>query len=154
MGGSKIVYSSINIDGIAPAKLFVLDVQTKTIEREIVPMPDRSALDKIVEVEPGVVFGINGDKCYKVDIRTGDVIYVKDLGGTAFPNMSSYNRRVTLGPDGCVWLYIDDWISRIRPSDGVVEKIVQTKPIGGLTFLNGELYIWGSASVRRITGLF
>jgi len=154
LGGQKIVYSSINIDGIPPAKLFVFDTTKKIIEREIAPLTDVSALDKILETSPGVIFGICGNRYYKVDIRTGQVLYIKDLGGDAFTGMRSYDRRLTLGPDGYVWLYIGNSICRVEPDSGTVEKIVDASPAGGLTFLNGDLYIWGYPNLRRVTGLF
>jgi hypothetical protein len=153
-GGTKIVYSSVAIEPGLEAKLFVFDVASGTIEREITPLPGVSALDKLVEVAPGVVLGVVGTRFFKVDVRTGEVHYLKDLGGEAFRGLSTYDHRLILGPDGWVWLYIDNSISRIRPEDGVIERVLDAKPPQNLLFFNNDLYLYGTTSLRRIAGLF
>jgi hypothetical protein len=155
LNGTKIVYSSIDINASGNAKLFVIDAVSKQIEREIIPpIPGATALDKIVEVSPGLIFGIQSPWFYLADIRTGQVRYVKELGGSAFPGLPSYDRRLTLGPDGHVWLYINDDICRIEPEQGVIEKIITYRPSGPLTFHQGQLYISKGSSLRRVSGLF
>jgi len=111
-------------------------------------------LDKLVEVQPGLVLGIAGTLFFKVDVRTGEVHYVKELGGEAFLGMRPYNRRLTMGPDGWVWLYIDNVISRIRPEDGMIERLLEARPAQNLLFFNNDVYLYGTASLRRISGLF
>lgn len=153
-GGNKIVYSSVAIEAGLEARLFVFDVASGRIEREIVPLPGASALDKLVEVEPGVVLGVAGTRLFKVHVRNGEVHYVKDLGGEAFRGLRTYDHRLPVGPDGWVWLYIDNSICRIRPEDGAIERVLEAKPPQNLVFFNHDLYLYGTSSLRRIRGLF
>jgi hypothetical protein len=153
-GGSRIVYSSVATEPGLEAKLFVFDVAAKRIERELTPVPGTSAYDKLVEVTPGIVLGVLGDRVFKVDIRTGEVLYARELGGQAFQGILTYDHRLEKGPDGYIWLYVNNWISRIRPSDGAVERIVSAAPAGNLVFFGNGLYLYGSANLRVVRGLF
>ena len=151
--GRKIVFSSIAIEPGLEARLFVYDVASRAIEREIVPVPGLSALDKLVEVEPGIVLGLLGTRFFKADVRTGEVLWVQDLGGQAFGDMRSYNRRPILGPDGWVWLYVDNFISRIDSRTGYVERVLEARPAQNLLFVGRDLYLYGTTSLRRIRNI-
>ncbi|MDW8129034.1 MAG: hypothetical protein RMI94_00675 [Bryobacterales bacterium] len=152
-GGRKLVYSAIALEPELEGRLFVYDVASRRIEREIVPVAGLSATDKLVEVEPGVVLGILGTRFFRCDVRTGEVHWVQDLGGQAFDDMRSYNRRPILGPDGWVWLYVGRTICRIEPRTGVIERILDAPPARNLLFMDGDLYLYGTTSLARIRGL-
>ncbi|MDQ5949353.1 MAG: tripartite motif-containing protein 71 [Patescibacteria group bacterium] len=146
-GGNKIVYSS------SGDTLFILDVATKQIERTIIPIPGTST-DKIVESEtPGVIVGIAGTKFWRVNVLTGEVIYVKDLGGTAFTGIASYDRRLIKGPDGYVWLFIGNTLSRINPINGVIESVKSGMTVNNIMFNGGDMYMYGGTNIYRISNL-
>jgi len=152
--GNKIVYSSVATEPGIEAKLFVFDTRAKRLIQQISVIPGLTAYDKLVETSPGKVLGILGDKFFLVDILTGQVAYVKPLGGQAFPNILSYDRRPALGPDGKVYIYLDNSIARISPAWGTIERLVQAAaPAGNLMFLGNDLYIYGSTNLRRVRGL-
>ncbi len=146
LNGTKIVYSS------SKDKLFIFDVATKRIEREITPIPGNMEIDKIFETEPGIIFGIYDTKYFKANIQTGEIIYIKDLGGRAFPGIPAYDRRLVKGPDGYAWLFIDDKLSRINPVDGTIQKIM-TAPVSSFIFNGNDLYFYGGTTISRIRNI-
>ena len=153
-GGTKIVYSSSDLNKVA-GRLFVLDVATKQIERTFNPVPNNISLDKIVEVEPGMVIGLTDSQQYfKANILTGETLWVKGLGATAFSGVSSYDRRLVKGPDGYVWLFIGTSLCRINPKDGSIETIMQNLPVSNIMFSGGDLYFYGTTGLKVIKGLF
>jgi hypothetical protein len=145
LAGSKMVYSGNN------EKLFVFDVATKQIERTIRPIPGIGALDKIVEVTPGIIFGATSNRIFKVDIRDGSVAYTKPLGGVAFGGaaVKAYDRRLEIGPDKHVWMFVGNSLCRIDPNDGSLVKVIDT-PARSLLFKGGDLYFYGSTNLCRI----
>ena len=112
----------------------------------------------VVEIEPGLILGlVEGSpksRVYKFDLQAGKLVFAKDLDGKMFGNVRGYDRRVIKGPDGCVWLYINETICRINPADGGVERILDAPPAGNLLFFQGNLYIYGSTDLRRISRMF
>ena len=102
-----------------------------------------------------------------VNIRTGEVEYVEALSGRVFSGMTSVDlkredARFCTGPDGCGWLFIDGWLTRIHPSDGRVEKIMAMKQRGRMFFVGDDLYIYnggreyfnGFAGILRVSSVF
>ena len=98
-----------------------------------------------------------------VNTTTGAVEYVKTIEGRVFNGMTSVDlnsadARFAPGPDGCGWLFIDEYLSRIVPSDGTVEKIMKMKDRGRMFFVGDDLYIYnggrenfnGFAGILRI----
>ncbi|VVC00380.1 Concanavalin A-like lectin/glucanases superfamily protein [uncultured archaeon] len=149
--GAKIVYSSSQ--GPDPeGKLFVLDVASRTIERTITPIPGGGSLDKIIEAEPGMVIGITANKCYKVNALTGEIIWVKELNGTAFPGIPASDHSLAKGPDGYAWLFIDNALSRINPANGDIEKIMAA-PVSSIMFHGNDLYFYGGTSLSRVVNI-
>lgn len=55
------------------------------------------------------------------------------LGGQAFSGMASYDRRLTWGPNGYVWLYIrdsqdnKDYLSYINPLSGEARSLLNSR---------------------------
>lgn len=164
LNGQKLVYSSKSLDGV-DAKIFVFDVASKTIEREIVPLPGVSVLDKVVETSPGVVVGVAGSTVYSVDIRNGQVLYQKAMGGK-FGTALAQDRRLVLGPDGYVWLvFVPDGagsrIARIDPTNGTLE-LLQLQGVSNLVnfiFVRNasgtkyDVLLYGGEEIRRLSGV-
>jgi hypothetical protein len=148
--GAEIVYSGSARAPQSEGKLFVLDAVRKVILRELTPLPGSPTAGKIVEVAPGQVLGVAGRRVYSIDIRSGRLAYDHDLGGEAFRGIRSYDQRLILGPDGRVWLYIDNAISRIDPKDGSVRRVTDANPPGNLLFAGKDLYVYGQQNLRLI----
>jgi hypothetical protein len=146
LGGTKLVYSSTSTN------LFVFDVATKSIERTIVPLPGIN-MDKVVEVAPGIMFGATASNIFKVNITNGSILYTNTISGVAFGStISSYDHRLVLGPDGCVWMFIGNTIYRINPTDGSLTKLVDI-PAKSLLLKDGDLYLFGGTNLYRIQGV-
>ena len=159
--GTKMV-ASLGDNTSTNDKLFVLDVASKTIERQITPISGSNSIDKIIETEPGIVFGIAGTQFFKVNALTGDIIYVKNLGGTAFNYMYQYDHRLVKGPDGYIWLFINNVLSRINPKDGTIQTVLNSGLTASLmTFSGNTLYLYNGlvgttaiTHIKRISNLF
>jgi hypothetical protein len=156
--GSKIVFSSHGVDQGLDGKLFVFDVHQKKVIATLAPLLGVSDAGKILEVAPGVVLGVVSGKpksrVYKADLRQGKVLWQKELEGTAFGGVRGFDRRLIRGPDGRVWLYMNNRICRINPADGSLQEVMEAAPSGNLLFINKDLYIYGGTSLRKVSGLF
>ncbi|HYV28572.1 MAG TPA: hypothetical protein VFA77_13630, partial [Candidatus Eisenbacteria bacterium] len=137
LGATKLVYAS------SRARLFVFDVENKQVERTITPIPDIESLDKVTEVAPGIIFGVASNRIFKVDIRTGSLLYTNTLPGLAFGGsaLPAYDRRLALGPDSWVWMFIGNSLHRIDPTDGSSTKILDA-PAGNFLFQGGDIYLY------------
>jgi hypothetical protein len=165
LGGQKLVYSSVSLDG-ADAKLFVFDVASQSVEREIIPLPGVSGLDKVVETGPGVVVGVAGSTVYSVDIRDGRLLYRKDIDGK-FGTARPFDRRLLLGPEGHVWLVLVPegatsmpHLARIDPVDGSVELLQGVPGLANFILVPGrsgtgyDALLYGSQEILRLPGVF
>ena len=160
LNATKLVYASKG------ENLFVIDTVTKTVERTIVPLPGTN-MNKVVEVEPGIMFGAAGNKIFKVDITDGSLIYSKTLTDAAFMESGrSDDHRLVLGPDGYIWMF--RWyrngqnfnissLYRINPADGSYSTIISntyyTYGENNVMFDGGDMYWYGGTHLYRITGL-
>lgn len=158
LNGTKMLVSTVVRDKGTDGKLFLFNSQQKKLEAELTPLPGETDAGKVVETEPGLILGlVSGSpksRVYKFDLQAGKLVFVRDLDGKMFGEVRGYDRRVIKGPDGYVWLYINKAICRINPADGEVEHILEAPPAGNLLFFHGDLYIYGSTDLRRISGLF
>jgi len=104
---------------------------------------------------------------YKVNIKTGETIYVKTVPGRVFSGQlriefKGGDSRFAPGPDGCGWLFVDNWLTRINPADGAVERIREMDSRGRMFFVGDDLYIYnggrqwfgGFAGILRIRDVF
>ncbi len=148
LNGTKMVYSS------SSNKLFVIDTASKSVEREIVPLPAIASLDKVVETDPGIVVGVSGTNFFKVDIVTGDILLTATLPAPAFGSITNSDRRLTVGPDGFLWIYLGHSLYRIDPADGAAAKIIDDNGSYSTIFRGGDLFLYGGTDIRRIRNLF
>lgn len=153
LGATKMIYASYATDGSTNAKVFVFDVATKTIDRTFYPIPGATQLDKIVEISPGVIFGASGTTIFKADVLTGTVNYRTNFPKeTLYLDWSSheYDHRLTLGPDGYVWLFGSNTLYRVNPTDGSYTNLVNT---GGRTvnFVGRDIILAGNTNLYRIS---
>lgn len=148
LGGAKLVYSSNN------NKLFVFDTASKSMEREIVPLPGIGGLDKVAEIAPGILAGVVGATYYKVDVGRGNLLLATNLPAPAFGAMAMADRRLTLGPDGYFWIYLGNALYRIDPAGGGAQKIADDNGAYNTVFQGDDLYLYGGTELRRIRNLF
>lgn len=169
LGGRLLVYSSSSIAGAggnrADAAVFVFDVASKKIVREIVPLPGVPDLDKIVETAPGVVVGVAGSECFSLDVQSGKVLYRKNLGAR-FGTTAPYDRRLVLGPDGYVWLVLmppekDELpqIARLDPANGRVEVVLGVPGLVNFLIVHGstegeyDALLYGRNELKRVRAI-
>ncbi len=148
LNGTKLVYSSTS------NKLFVIDTASNTVEREIVPILGVGPLDKVVETDPGVIAGVVGTNFYTVDVVTGGLLLVTNLPAAAFGTIRVYDRRLTLGPDGYIWIYLGSALYRIHPDNGGAQKIFDDTGSFSTVFQGDDLLLHGGTNIRRIRNLF
>lgn len=160
LDGTKIIYGGYSLDGL-DGKIFVLDPVTQVIEREIIPLPGESDPGKLIEIAPGIVFGISSSAnlYYTLDVTSGEIRFVEPINGQVFDGVKSPIGRITLGPDGYVWLTIDSYLSRINPITGVIEKVVGLPSQCNVVFYETDAYLYAIGlpnygNLYRIKNLF
>jgi tripartite motif-containing protein 71 len=166
LGGTKLVYASQD------PNLFVFDVASKSVERTIVPLPGIN-MDKVVEVAPGIMFGVASSTIFEVNITNGSLIYSKTLPGQDAiqgkifgESIRLQDRRLVLGPDGFIWMFV--WyrdnvgayrssLYRINPTNGVSAVIVAntdyTYGQNNVMFNGGDMYWYLGTHIYHIGGL-
>ena len=150
-GGEKIIYAS------ATNGLFIVDASTKVVDRNIplTAVSGLTSMDKVVEVSRGIVFGASGTNIFTIDLNDGDrVLLNQTISGQAFggSSVSQADRRLVLGPDQMVWMFVGGSLCRIDPLSGSVESITNTTA-KSLVFQGGDLYLYGSENLGVIRNL-
>jgi len=115
--------------------------------------------------DPGVVFSAGPDTLvalsttdenkailYKLDTKSGALVFRRDLEGDFFNGPSEWDfrdidQRFPLAPDGCGWLFVGDALARIHP-DGTIEEVLKMEHTGQLFFAAGDLYIYNGGRDR------
>ncbi|MFC1717756.1 hypothetical protein ACFL6S_29110 [Candidatus Poribacteria bacterium] len=145
-------------------KLFVYDVETARIVREIVPVPDSEKAGPVVEVAPGRLLGTTEDPevkgggiLYGIDAQTGEVLFRKKLPYTLqFPwTHGTAQWDYQKGPDGFVWTVLDNALVRIDPADLRIHVLGKLDNLGKFAFVANnqgghDLYLTGTEQMRRI----
>jgi len=79
-----------------------------------VPLPGSRDAGKLAEIEPGVGRGRHSrhpqQPVYSFDLREEKLRWEKELLGRAFGGVRGFDRRLIKGPDGYLWLYLDNTI--------------------------------------------
>lgn len=154
-GGRLIVYASdFSLDPTHPeikqqnGKLMIYDTTKQKIVREISPLSDGSS-GVVVETAPGILFGVGRhDKLpmmYTVDLASGKVTRRIPLSARA-------KRFIARGPDGKIYLFLNDTLVRVDPKTLREESLQRTEP-GRMVFVGNDLYIAGTAQLRRIVNV-
>ncbi|MBI4027233.1 MAG: PQQ-like beta-propeller repeat protein [Verrucomicrobia bacterium] len=146
------------------AKLMVFDVTQGKIVREIEPIENAAWTGMILGLDDRRLIGFTekpGDPqtwiLYGVDILTGRVLWRKPLPspdepGKVRPRTSQRGHRYDLfaGPDGKVYLWMQNRLIRIHPEDAFVEVLGEIGELGEFAFLGEDLYLAGTEAVRRV----
>jgi len=149
--GKTIVYSSRPVTdpaGRTPtpkeAKLFVLDVASKSISVEIAPGPELQTCGPVAAVGDRVVGIGRQDKkwlLYIVDLAEAKTLLVRDVPGRPL--------GLRRGPDRMIYSFIDTMLARIDPATGDIRSLGRAEPPGLFEFVRGDIYLTGY-SLRRI----
>jgi hypothetical protein len=157
-GGRQIIFSSHGVGQGIDGKIFIFDVHLKKLVGEFVPLPGERDTGKLLEVAPGVVIGVVAKMpksiVYRADLHLYKVLWQKELEGLAFGTVRGFDRRLIKGPDGKIWIYLNNTICRINPENGDIQKVLDAPPAGNLLFFKNDLYIYGSPNLRKVSGLF
>lgn len=161
---TKLVYSSNSMVSNDSGKLFIIDCTTKSIERTIIPIPGTPSAGKIIEISPGIIIGVSDKKIYKVDIMSGNIIWVQTSQYSTFYNTPFTDRRLRLGPDGNVYLPIrssnKDYIGKIDSKTGVIELLDEVPGLVNIVFVNipntvyFDAYFYGNTKISKIDSFF
>jgi len=153
------------------AKLFVFDVTSQKIVREIIPRAKLRTTGMIKEVGPSRLLGltISGAEygkpgsalMYGVDITTGAMLFTKNLPWPVslddyWPHWvdPSYEYLdLVPGPDGFLWSYLKNVLVRIDPKDATVHVVGKIEPVGNPIFVGQDLYLSGPEQLRRIRNI-
>ena len=153
--GRKILYSSRALAPGEVGRIFVFDTASKTVTHRWDSPAGYADAGKLIEVEPGKVVGVTENQIYKIDYFTGELIYQVTLTEKAFGQyLRGYDRRLIIGPDGYLWLFIGDALHRVNPTNGGLEHILNA-PASNLSFGEGNLYLFGiDPTIKVVKGLF
>lgn len=151
-------------------KLFVYDTGEGAFVREIEPVPGSPRTGPILEVARGLLMGIaddpdeaHGGILYKLDVRTGEILFRKRLPCSA-PVPDSHTTALCgyrLGPDGKIWTFLGrgdrarntpDTLVRID-ANGHVEPVCRLNQLGDFIFVGNDMYLSGTTQLRRIQGI-
>ena len=161
-------------------QLVLFDTASHAVSRRIDLPASAGPAGKLLAVDPGRVLSLArvasesadgaiqpGGRLCLVNTATGNAEYVKTVEGRVFSGSSpvdlkSEDARFAAGPDGCGWLFIDEWLTRIVPEEGRVERILRLKERGRMFFVGDDLYIYnggreyfrGFAGILRIRQVF
>ena len=157
-------------------QIVLFDTTTHEVSKRIELPQAIGRAGKLLAVEPDKVLSLarvaaktndatekpSGCLCL-VNATTGAVEYVKTIEGHVFSgatsvDLKSEDARFAPGPDGCGWLFIDEYLARIVPGDGAVERVMKMKDRGRMFFVGDDLYIYnggreyfnGFAGILRI----
>jgi|GEM_PF-4209847 len=142
------------------ARLFVFDVNTKSITH-LVDTPDNmKALGPVTHGGPHVAVGMGrgneGTRLYALDVRTGKMLWTRPVPFNAQTSFALVRRNagtnLYTAPDNTIWSIWDDVVVNINPQDGQV-KVVGRIPkgtTGDMVFMNDRIYLGGSTKLRQL----
>jgi len=106
---------------------------------------------------PGLVLGAasnaEGEKhniLYGVDVRSGKVLFTKEIPGSIGVDITYGGNDFRKGADGRIWTYIGDVLVRISPEDVGIEVVGKVKSPGRIAFAGADVYLGGTDHLRRI----
>jgi len=155
--GRRIVFSSHGVGGGLEGRIFIFDVQRKKLTGDFAPLPGGRDAGKLLEVAPGIIIGVVAgtpkSMIYRADLKQRRGIWKKEIEGLAFGSVRGFDRRLVKGPDGRIWLYLNNTICRLDPADGGCQEVMAAPPAGSLLFVGHDLYIYGGAELRKVSGI-
>jgi hypothetical protein len=150
-----------NLTGEVPdtAKVFFYDVRQARITSTFEPIPGSPMLGPIVEVRPGVVFGVASGGGYRdenrqdilfgLDVSTQKVLFRRTIPAffCCFCTGIRGGQEFVRGPDGWVWTYLGPsnhpeypTLIRIHPESGDISVVGRVERRGPMAFVGNDLY--------------
>lgn len=153
LGGTKMIYLSG-----ADNNLFVVDVSTKTCTAtNSTILPGISKLGKCIESSNGVMTGMYGTSIWQYDVVNNIVLYTNTLPGTAWSGFSGtgIDYRISLGPDGYIWITLDNDLYRIHPITCSPQLIKTGVNPHNICFNGGDAYLYSpsDSTLHVLSGL-
>lgn len=151
LSATKLVYLASG-----QPNLYVFDVATKVFTKtNSAILPELTTLDKCVEVSDGIVLGVSGNRVWKCNVSTDSVLYTNALPGTAWTGLSQFDHRLTLGPDGFVWVVLGSDLYRIDPTSCSPSLAKSGVGANNVAFNGGDAYLYNPTlpALKAIRGL-
>jgi hypothetical protein len=156
--------------------VMLFDITQDKMVREMVLDDLPKAPDEILVAGDNTVLGMSGlvetdeygntrhtMSVAGLDLASGKVLFEKRHPGRPFTGICAYDRTPLVpGPDGCGWLFVDEWLCRLLPS-GELEKVRKLPEYRGKIIFQGKtMYVFNGgrvlanrfANVVRIPNLF
>ena len=155
-----VVVSTAALKKNQTGRIFVLDTETGKLRGPLEPVSGPQSAGKLMDAGRDHVIGLvrqskSGEDgsiswpslVYKMNVLTGEVLFARVHPGKAFAGMlptdlKTSAQSIESGPDGCGWLFIDRTLSRIHPSDGKIEKVMECDIAGRMLFVGRDLYLY------------
>ena len=153
-------------------RLFVFDTRTHEIVRSLDPVEKAVGTGFVEGVTGGPrVIGLTQDGAnddqsilYGVDVEKGEVAFRRTLSFKLDVRIGSNQKErwdYRLGPDGCIWTFINQVLVRIHPEDARVEVLGEmrftnwhnAKGPGRIAFSGRDIYLAGYQQLRRVKGI-
>jgi hypothetical protein len=152
----------------AEAKLFVFDVATRSILREITPVPGARSTGLIIKTSPGRLLGLTTTASeygqggtgilYGADLDAGDVLFRKELPTTVstddywphWVDPSQEDQHLALDRNGFVWTLLKNVLVRIDPQNARVQVVGKLEPPGRPIIVGNDIYLSGTTELRRM----
>lgn len=140
-------------------KIFLFDVATKAITDTLTPIEDAADPGTLTALPNGHLMGVVNDyptsadyTIYSIDPATDTVDW--SITGEATVG-SGTTGAPAVGPDGYVYLYIGNNLTRLHPLTGATETAyADSTAHGGMSLVTGPfgsaMYLWGSTHLYRI----
>jgi hypothetical protein len=143
----------------AEGALFTFDTTTGELSEPFAPIPDIVGTGPIVAIDNQHVFGWASHPAeagrsilYLADIPAKTVVYTKELPFAMPVTPDSLRTEAwdfRMGPDGAIWTFLDDALTRITPLDGCIDVLGKVEP-GQIAFSNGAILLGGQPQVRSV----
>ncbi|MEZ5324866.1 MAG: MBG domain-containing protein [Verrucomicrobiales bacterium] len=143
----------------AEGALFTFDTTTGELSEPFAPIPGTIGTGPILAIDNQHVFGwashptdAGRSILYLADIPAKSVIFTKELPFAMPVTPDSLRTEAwdfRIGPDGAIWTFLDDALTRITPLDGCVDVLGKVEP-GQIAFLNGAILLGGQPQVRSV----
>ena len=163
--GATVAYAGHGVDDIAYAcaetvgKIFLFDIATKAITSTLTPIALSDNPGTLTVLPNDHLMGVVNDyptaadyTIYSIDPATDTV----DWSITGVATVGSGTTGVpAVGPDGYVYLYIGNNLTRLHPATGALETAyADSTAHGGMNLVTGPfgsaMYLWGSTHLYRI----
>ncbi|MCS7304035.1 MAG: hypothetical protein NZ602_02860 [Thermoguttaceae bacterium] len=169
-GGRKLVISTVAVSDPllgkpkpSEAALLFWDVEKQQIVGQFTPVPQVQGTGPIVAAGENRIVGWTvepdqpeASRLYGVETTAPRLVWSRQLAWRLPVGLGSNQQEpwdFRLGPDGHVWTFLAGCLVRIDPADGRIHPVGKLSPGGPIAFAGKDLYLGGTATLRRIRNL-